>query len=51
MDMNAVSQGILKKLAAVPAVRNGKVCFVGDGLYRLGPRVIKGIEELAECVH
>jgi iron complex transport system substrate-binding protein len=51
MDMNAVSQGILKKLAAVPAVRNGKVCFVGDGLYRLGPTVIKGIEELAECVH
>ena len=51
MDMIAVSQGILKKLAAVPAVRNGEVCYVGDGLYRLGPRVIKGIEELAECVH
>ena len=51
MDMMAVSQGLLKKLAAVPAVKSGEVCFVGDGLYRLGPRVIKGIEELAECVH
>ncbi len=50
MDMHAVSQGILQKLATVPAVKNGKVCFLGDGLYRLGPRVIRGIEELAECL-
>ena len=49
MDMQAVSQGILKKLATVPAVRNNKVCYVSDSLYRLGPRVIKGIEELAAC--
>jgi iron complex transport system substrate-binding protein len=49
MDMQAVSQGILKRLASVPAVKNGKVCFMGDSLYRLGPRVIKGIEELAAC--
>jgi len=51
MDMRVVSQGILKKLSAVPAVKNGAVCYPGDGLYRLGPRVIKGIEELSECVH
>jgi iron complex transport system substrate-binding protein len=50
MDMRAVSQGILNKLASVPAVRNGKVFYVSDGLYRLGPRVIQGIEELAECL-
>jgi ABC-type hemin transport system substrate-binding protein len=49
MDMREVSQGILKKLALVPAVENGKVCFVGDNLYRLGPRVVRGIEELAAC--
>jgi iron complex transport system substrate-binding protein len=49
MDMQAVSQGILKRLASVPAVKNGKVCFMSDNLYRLGPRVIKGIEELAAC--
>ena len=49
MDMQAVSQGILKKLATVPAVRNNRVCYVSDGLYRLGPRVVKGIEELDAC--
>jgi len=50
MDMQAVSQGILKKLATVPAVRNNKVCYVSDSLYRLGPRVVQGIEELAACI-
>ena len=49
MDMQAVSQGVLERLANVPAVKNGKVCFMSDSLYRLGPRVIKGIEELAAC--
>jgi iron complex transport system substrate-binding protein len=50
MDIRTVSQGILKKLATVPAVKNGKVCYVSDNLYRLAPRVIQGIEELAACV-
>jgi iron complex transport system substrate-binding protein len=50
MDIRTVSQGILKKLATVPAVQNGKVCYVSDNLYRLAPRVIRGIEELAACV-
>jgi len=50
MDMRAVSKGILKRLSSVPAVKQGKVCYLGDSLYRLGPRVIKGIEELAECL-
>ncbi len=50
MDMRAVSQGILKKLATVPAVKNNKVCYVSDSLYRLGPRVVRGIEELDACM-
>jgi iron complex transport system substrate-binding protein len=50
MDMVAVSKGILKRLASVPAVQKDRVCYVGDGLYRLGPRVVRGIEELAECL-
>ena len=49
MDMQSVSDDVLKKLASVPAVKNGRVCYVGDGLYRLAPRVIEGIEELAAC--
>jgi len=50
MDIRTVSQGVLKKMASVPAVKNGKVCYVSDNLYRLAPRVIQGIEELAACV-
>ena len=50
MDMVEISKGILKRLAIVPAVRNKRVCYVGDGLYRLGPRVVQGIEELSACL-
>lgn len=49
MDMRTVSEGILEKLRNTPAVRNGRVCYVSDSLYRLGPRVVSGIEELAAC--
>jgi hypothetical protein len=31
-------------------MKNGKVCYVSDNLYRVGPRVVKGIEELSECL-
>jgi ABC-type Fe3+-hydroxamate transport system substrate-binding protein len=44
--MRALSERLLKRLSSVPAVRNGRVFYVGDGLYRLGPRVIEGIEEM-----
>ena len=48
--MEDVSSGLLKKLAAVRAVRNGKVFYVGDSLFRLGPRTVDGVEELAEYI-
>jgi len=50
MDMHAVSRGILQRMTSVPAVKSGSICYLGDGLYRLGPRVVKGIEELAACL-
>jgi iron complex transport system substrate-binding protein len=50
MDMHAVSRGILQRMKSVPAVKSGSICYLGDGLYRLGPRVVKGIEELAACL-
>jgi iron complex transport system substrate-binding protein len=50
MDMHAVSKGILRRLGQVPAVRNNSICYLGDSLYRLGPRVVQGIEELATCL-
>ena len=45
--MHKVSATLLKKIKSVPAVRNNKVFYVSASLYRLGPRVIQGIEELA----
>jgi iron complex transport system substrate-binding protein len=51
MDMVAVSRGLLKRMPSVPAVKSGAICYLGDGLYRLGPRVVQGIEELAECLN
>ncbi len=50
VNMKDISRGLLKKLSMVPAVRNGAVCYVSDSLYRLGPRVIRGIEELEKCL-
>jgi len=44
--MDEISGKLLKRLSSVPAVKNKKVFYVSDNLYRLGPRVIKGIEEL-----
>lgn len=49
-DMRTVSQKLLKKLHMVNAVKEGKVYFISDNLYRLGPRVIDGIKELSEYI-
>jgi iron complex transport system substrate-binding protein len=49
-NVKEISEGLLTKVARVPAVRNGTVCFVSDTLYRLGPRIVKGIEEIARCI-
>lgn len=46
MDMRKTSRGLLKRISYIPAVKNNKVFYVSDSLYRLGPRVITGIEEL-----
>ncbi|NOX21343.1 MAG: cobalamin-binding protein [Nitrospirae bacterium] len=46
-DMRKVSSRILKRLSMVKAVKEGRVYYVSDALYRLGPRIIDGIQELA----
>ena len=51
MDMQAVSKGMLLRMASVPAVKNNAIYYVSDNLYRLGPRVIAGMEELSACLH
>jgi iron complex transport system substrate-binding protein len=46
MDMQASARGVLERISYIPAVKNKKVYYVSDHLYRLGPRIIPGIEEL-----
>jgi len=45
--MDKVADGLLRRLKTVPAVKNGRVFYVSDYLYRLGPRTMKGVDELA----
>ncbi len=49
-DMQELSGDLLKRLAGVSAVKNRRVFFVSDTLYRLGPRVIEGIREMSACL-
>jgi len=49
-NMKEVSATLLKRLKNVPAVRNSRVYYVSDSLYRLGPRVVDGVEEMAGCI-
>lgn len=38
------------RLHMLPAVREGRICVVTERLYRLSPRAVGGIEEVAQCV-
>jgi iron complex transport system substrate-binding protein len=46
-SMNEISEGLLRRLKNTPAARKNNVYYVSDYLYRLGPRTLNGIEELA----
>jgi len=48
-DMKTLSKGFLKSLGRLDAVRKGRVYFLGDGLYRPGPRIPAGMAELDRC--
>jgi iron complex transport system substrate-binding protein len=45
--MEKGSEGLFNRLRMVPAVRNHKIFYVSDDLYRLGPRTLKGIGEIS----
>jgi len=47
--MKKRSKGFLKSLRTLEAVRKGRVCYMDDGLYRPGPRIPAGMEELDRC--
>ncbi len=41
---------LIERLATLDAVRLGRVFFVGEAIYRLGPRIASGLEEMAACL-
>ncbi|MDA8091519.1 MAG: cobalamin-binding protein [Nitrospiraceae bacterium] len=47
VNMIDASKRLLKRLSMLDAVKKGRVYYMSDALYRLGPRTIKGIEELS----
>lgn len=49
-SIRKLSHGLLARLRILPAVRKGKVFYVSDDLYRLGPRTINGVEELRAVI-
>jgi len=48
-DMKRQSQELMKHLGMLDAVRKGRICYVGDALYRPGPRIAEGLAELKQC--
>lgn len=48
-DMRSLSKGLLKNLRTLEAVQKGRVCFMDDALYRPGPRIPAGLEDLKQC--
>jgi len=41
---------LIERLSTLDAVRSGKVFFIGEAIYRLGPRIASGLEEMAACL-
>jgi iron complex transport system substrate-binding protein len=50
-NMRKLASGLLKRLSHIEAVKKNHVFFVSDSLYRHGPRVSKGMEELAHYLN
>jgi iron complex transport system substrate-binding protein len=46
-DMKAQSRRLLKRLNHLEAVRKGRVYYIGDPLFRMGPRITDGISEIS----
>ena len=46
-DMKAQSRRLLKRLHSLEAVRQGRVYYIGDALFRMGPRITLGMAEIA----
>lgn len=43
------ARGLFRKLEHLEAIRKGRVCYTSDVVFRLGPRIVDGIREIAAC--
>ncbi|MCX5823465.1 MAG: helical backbone metal receptor [Deltaproteobacteria bacterium] len=48
--MEERAKPLIERLATLDTVRSGRVFFVGEAIYRLGPRIASGLEEMAACL-
>ncbi|MHB9097826.1 MAG: ABC transporter substrate-binding protein [Syntrophales bacterium] len=48
--MEERSKPLIERLSTLDAVHWGRVYFVGEAIYRLGPRIVSGLEEMAACL-
>jgi len=48
--MEERAKPLIERLSTLDAVRSGRVFFVGEAIYRLGPRIVSGLEEMAACL-
>jgi len=49
--MREDSKDFLQRISMLPAVKSGRVYYTSDALFRLGPRIIDGIEELSKILN
>ena len=42
-----ISKGLIRRLGSLEAIKKGRVYYTSESLYRLTPKVISGIEEIA----
>ncbi len=48
-DPEAQTRSLFAKLGALEAVKKGRVCHTTDVVFRLGPRIVDGLREIASC--
>lgn len=48
--MEERTKPLIERLSTLDAVRSGRVFFIGESIYRLGSRILSGLEEMAACL-
>jgi ABC-type Fe3+-hydroxamate transport system substrate-binding protein len=48
--MEERAKPLIERLSTLDAVRSGSVFFVGEAIYRLGPRIASDMEEIISCL-